>query len=97
MVNTERIVNKVMEAYKRKNITGLTDWLEKLGCKRVEKNKESAVLIGLTGMRVGFILSDPCTLAICTGFALFGPFWAQLCPELLKEVNKRWKKTQQGR
>lgn len=92
MVNTEKIVGKVMEAHKTKDLTELVAWLERLGCRKVEKDKTSATLTGLTGMRVGFTLGDPCTLAVCTGFALFGPFWVQICPRLLERVNKKWKK-----
>ena len=92
MVDTERIASKVMEAHRKKDLTELIAWLARLGCADIHKNKTSATLTGLTGMRVGFMLGDPCTLAVCTGFALFGPFWVQICPNLLKEVNKLWKK-----
>ena len=91
MVDTERIAEKIMEAHKASDLTELISWLEKLGCKDITKDGDSATLIGLTGMRVGFILGDPVTLAICTGFALFGPHWASVCPTLLEKVNKFWK------
>ena len=91
MVPEGRIVEKVIQAYRSNDLTSLINWLEKLGCKDITRDRDSATLTGLTGMRVGFILGDPATLAVCTGFALFGPYWTSVCPELLKRVNKLWK------
>ena len=91
MVDTQRIAEKVMEAHKANDLTSLINWLGRLGCSDIRKDKSSATLTGLTGMRVGFILGDPVTLAVCTGFALFGPHWASVCPTLLEKVNKLWK------
>lgn len=91
MVNTERIAEKVMEAYTSNNLTKLVNWLERLGCKDIARDGDTATLTGLTGMRAGFILGDPITLAVCTGFALFGPHWPSVCPTLLEKVNKHWK------
>ena len=90
MIDSQRIAEKVMEAHNTGDLTGLMNWLEKLGCKDIEEGKESITVTGLTGMRVGFILGDPVTLAVCTGFALFGPHWAFVCPELLEKVKKLW-------
>lgn len=92
MVDTEKIVGEVMKTHKTGDLTGLITWLERLGCRDVKKNKTSATLTGLTGMRVGFTLGDPCTLAVCTGFALFGAFWVQVCSGILEKVNKKWKR-----
>ena len=91
MVDTQRIAEKVMEAHKANDLTGLVNWLEKLGCTDIKKDKSSATLTGLTGMRAGFTLGDPVTLAVCTGFALFGPHWPSVCSTLLEKVNKLWK------
>lgn len=91
MVDTQRIAEKVMEAHKANDLTSLINWLERLGCNDIRKDKSSATLTGLTGMRAGFTLGDPVTLAVCTGFALFGSYWASVCPELLEKVNKLWK------
>jgi len=91
MIDTERIAGKIIEAHKSKDLTELIAWLEKLGCTDIRKDKSSATLTGLTGMRVGFILGEPATLAVCTGFALFGPHWISVCPTLLEKVNKLWK------
>ena len=91
MVNPERIAEKVMEAYTSNNLTELVNWLERLGCTDITRDGGTATLTGLTGMRAGFILGDPITLAVCTGFALFGPHWASVCPTLLEKVNKLWK------
>ena len=91
MVDAQRIAEKVMETHKANDLTGLINWLERLGCSDIKKDKSSATLTGLTGMRVGFILGDPVTLAVCTGFALFGPHWTSVCPTLLEKVNKLWK------
>ena len=91
MIDTGRIAEKVVEAHKSNDLTELITWLEKLGCTDITRDGGSATLTGLMGMRVGFILGDPVTLAVCAGFALFGPYWASVCPELLGKVNKLWK------
>jgi len=91
MINTQRIANKILEAYKNNDLTSLADWLRELGCTDIHQGKEEVILTGLTGMRVGFILGDPITLAVTTGFAIFGEFWVRICPDLLEEVNKAWK------
>lgn len=91
MTNTERIVEKLIKVCETNDLTELITWLEKLGCKEITKDKDSATLTRLTGMRVGFLMSDPVTLAVCTGFALFGLHWVSLCPGLLEKVNKLWK------
>ncbi len=91
MVDTQRIAEKIMEAHKANNLTELISWLEKLGCKDITRDRDTAILTGLTGMRVGFIVGEPATLAVCTGFALFGPHWTSVCPTLLEKVNKLWK------
>ncbi len=91
MVPEGTIVEKIIEAQRNKNLDGLIAWLERLGCKDISRDGNTATLTGLTGMRAGFILGDPVTLAVCTGFALFGPHWVSLCPTLLEKVNKVWK------
>ena len=91
MLDTEKIAQKVIEATKNNDLTALIAWLEKLGCTDITRNGDTATLTGLTGMRAGFILGDPVTLAVCTGFGLFGPHWASVCPTLLEKVNKLWK------
>ena len=91
MVPERTIVEKVIEAHKSNDLTALIAWLERLGCTDITRDGGSATLTGLTGMRVGFIVGDPATLAVCTGFALFGPHWASVCPTLLEKVSKLWK------
>ena len=91
MVDTQRIAEKVMQAHKTSDLTELISWLERLGCTDITRNGNTATLTGLTGMRAGFTLGDPITLAVCTGFALFGPHWASVSPTLLEKVNKLWK------
>ena len=91
MVPERTIAEKVIEAHESNDLREFVNWLERLGCKDITKDRDTARLTGLTGMRVGFILGDPITLAVCTGFALFGPHWASVCPTLLEKVNKLWK------
>ena len=91
MVPEQTIVEKAIEAHKSNDLTSLISWLEKLGCTDITRDRNSATLTGLTGMRVGFIVGDPATLAVCTGFALFGPHWPSVCPTLLEKVNRLWK------
>jgi len=91
MVDTERIAEKVIQAHKSNDLTALIAWLDKLGCTDITRDGDTATLTGLTGMRAGFTLGDPITLAVCTGFALFGSHWASVCPTLLEKVNKLWK------
>jgi len=91
MVPEQTIAEKVMEAHKSNDLTALIAWLDKLGCTDITRDGDTATLTGLTGMRAGFKLGDPITLAVCTGFALFGPHWASVCPTLLEKVNKLWK------
>jgi len=91
MVPEQTICEKVIQAYNSNDLAALISWLEKLGCTDIARDGDTATLTGLTGMRTGFILGDPVTLAVCTGFALFGPHWASVCPTLLEKVNKLWK------
>jgi len=91
MVSEGRIAEKVIQAHKSKDLAPLIGWLERLGCTDITRDGGTATLTGLTGMRAGFTLGDPVTLAVCTGFALFGPHWASVCPTLLEKVNKLWK------
>lgn len=47
---------------------------------------------GPSGVRCGFVLGDdPVTEAVQLGFFFAGPFWPQVFPGLLREVNRRWK------
>lgn len=91
MVPEQTIVEKVVEAHRTNDLSPLIAWLDKLGCTDITRDGDTATLTGLTGMRAGFTLGDPITLAVCTGFALFGPHWASVCPTLLEKVNKLWK------
>lgn len=65
--------------------------LERLGVKvEIHEDGESLV-IDNGSMRVGLMECDPITKAVQLGFALGGSFWASALPNLLPEVDKRWK------
>ena len=69
MVPEQTICEKVIQAYNSNDLAALISWLEKLGCIDITRDGDTATLTGLTGMRAGFTLGDPITLAVCTGYA----------------------------
>ena len=49
MVPEQTIVEKVVEAHKSNDLTPLVSWLERLGCKDISRDGDTATLTGLTG------------------------------------------------
>lgn len=65
--------------------------IERSGVK-VEIHEDGGSLVIDNGaMRVGLMDCDPTTKAVQLGFALGGSVWASALPNLLPEVQKRWK------
>jgi len=88
--DSQRIADKVLAAVEARSVEPLIEWLVTLGCTWAVRSAGGHAVDGLTGVRVGFALADPVTMAVQTGFALAGPFWPQAYPGLLVEVNRRW-------
>jgi len=89
-----KIVRILEFAFKLRDgdVDSVQAWLTSLGCKDVYRNEKELHLTGLTGVRVGMIGNqDPITCAVQIGFALAGPFWPHVYPELLSATSKQWK------
>jgi hypothetical protein len=85
------LADKVFEAIAVGHVHALADWLMALGCTNRHTEGEQETITGLTGVRVGLVMTDPNTLAVQVGFVLAGMFWPMTYPQLQKVVNKRWK------
>lgn len=69
-------------------------WLARLGLD-VQGREEGVVTVRNPHLDVATAIpagADPVTRAVCLGFALAGAYWTGLCPRLLDEVNKEWRR-----
>lgn len=87
----ERIVEKVIEAWRKKDFHVLTDWLVSLGGEVLHDGEGDCTVKGSSGITCGFMNSDPITLATLAGFAIAGALWPVVFPSLLKKVKEEWK------
>lgn len=72
-------------------ISELPPQLRRLGLQCQLMEPEETILIDNGFMRVGFCETDPVSKAVQLGYAIAGPLWTSVFPNLLKEVNKEWK------
>lgn len=78
----------------------LSNWLcEIFACRRLEHvdGADAVVLDGPSGLRCGFLSSDPITNAVQIGFAIAGDLWPHVFPGMLELVNKKWKAKLKGK
>jgi len=71
----------------------VADWAKRIGLK-VERQADGVVILENPGLSRTAIYDglDPVTRAVCLGFAVAGPFWPQVLPDLLEAVNKEWRR-----
>lgn len=89
---TGRLAEMVMHAYDG-DLALVRDWLMSIGGRDlIEGSDGDWSLTGPSGVRIGMAPGlDPIAYAAQIGFAVAGPFWPQVFPGLLPEVQRRWK------
>jgi hypothetical protein len=73
------------------------DWLARTGLTVTVQN-DGAVVIHNPYLNLTTAISDsldPVSRAVTIAFALLGVAWPQICPTLLTQVNREWRRQQQ--
>ena len=73
------------------------DWLAWIGLTVTVKH-DGAVVIHNPYLKLTTAISDsldPVSRAVTIAFALLGAAWPQICPTLLPQVNREWRRQQQ--
>jgi hypothetical protein len=73
------------------------DWLARLGL-AVNATEEGAITIHNPWLALTTALTDsldPPTVAVTLAFSLMGAHWPQICPSLLPQVNREWRRRRQ--
>ncbi len=74
------------------DMDAFAEWLQKIGATIKRRSEDEIIFDGPSGVGTGLFKGiDPINAAVCIGFAVAGPLWPFVFPNLIKKVEAKWK------